>query len=208
MVPLSLPGVFAGSLLVFIPAAGDFVNAYYLGSAKTTMIGNVVQNQFLVQVDYPVAAALSFVFMAIVMVIVIVYAPHPRHGGPGVRRPAVSEHSGTVTSTGGRDRAARWSTSRAGFALLYLFLPIFVIVAFSFNEPKGRFNAVWEQFTFENWLHPFADKALVDALIAEPRDRADRGHDRHDPRRRSSRSRSCATGSAAAAASTSCWCCR
>ena len=62
--PLSLPGVFAGSLLVFIPAAGDFVNAYYLGSAKTTMIGNVVQNQFLVQVDYPVAAALSFVFMA------------------------------------------------------------------------------------------------------------------------------------------------
>ena len=45
--PLSLPGVFAGSLLVFIPAAGDFVNAYYLGSTKTTMIGNVVQNQFL-----------------------------------------------------------------------------------------------------------------------------------------------------------------
>jgi spermidine/putrescine transport system permease protein len=72
--PLSLPGVFAGSLLVFIPAAGDFVNAYYLGSAKTTMIGNVVQNQFLVQVDYPVAAALSFVFMAIVMTVVIIYA--------------------------------------------------------------------------------------------------------------------------------------
>ena len=72
--PLSLPGVFAGSLLVFIPAAGDFVNAYYLGSAKNTMIGNVVQNQFLVQVNYPVAAALSFVFMAIVMVIVVVYA--------------------------------------------------------------------------------------------------------------------------------------
>jgi spermidine/putrescine transport system permease protein len=72
--PLSLPGVFAGSLLVFIPAAGDFVNAYYLGSVRTTMIGNVVQNQFLVQVDYPVAAALSFVFMAIVMTVVIVYA--------------------------------------------------------------------------------------------------------------------------------------
>jgi spermidine/putrescine transport system permease protein len=72
--PLSLPGVFAGSLLVFIPAAGDFVNAYYLGSTQTTMIGNVVQNQFLVQVDYPVAAALSFVFMAIVLLIVTVYA--------------------------------------------------------------------------------------------------------------------------------------
>lgn len=72
--PLSLPGVFAGSLLVFIPAAGDFVNAQFLGSTKTRMIGNVVQDQFLVQLDYPVAAALSFVFMAIVMVLVIVYA--------------------------------------------------------------------------------------------------------------------------------------
>ena len=72
--PLSLPGVFAGSLLVFIPAAGDFVNAYYLGSTSETMIGNVVQNQFLVQLNYPVAAALSFVFMAIVMTIVLIYA--------------------------------------------------------------------------------------------------------------------------------------
>ena len=71
--PLSLPGVFAGSLLVFIPAAGDFVNAYYLGSTQTQMIGNVVQNQFLVQANYPAAAALSFVFMVIVMIIVIVY---------------------------------------------------------------------------------------------------------------------------------------
>ena len=67
--PLSLPGVFAGSLLVFIPAAGDFVNAYYLGSVKTTMIGNVVQNQFLVQVNYPVAAALSFVLLVLVIAI-------------------------------------------------------------------------------------------------------------------------------------------
>jgi spermidine/putrescine transport system permease protein len=72
--PMSLPGVFAGSLLVFIPAAGDFVNAYYLGNARTTMIGNVVQDQFLVQGDYPAAAALSFVFMGIVMVLVAVYA--------------------------------------------------------------------------------------------------------------------------------------
>jgi spermidine/putrescine transport system permease protein len=72
--PLSLPGVFAGSLLVFIPAAGDFVNSYYLGSANTTMIGNVVQDQFLTQVNYPAAAALSFVFMAIVMVLVVIYA--------------------------------------------------------------------------------------------------------------------------------------
>ena len=60
VLPLSLPGVFAGSLLTFIPASGDFINAEFLGSPKTTMIGNVVQNQFLVQLDYPTAAALSF----------------------------------------------------------------------------------------------------------------------------------------------------
>ena len=98
--PMSLPGVFAGSLLVFIPAAGDFVNAYYLGSAQTTMIGNVVQDQFLVQGNYPVAAALSFVFMAIVMVIVTVRAAC---SAPRISRDATI--GGTVTSPGGPDRA-------------------------------------------------------------------------------------------------------
>jgi spermidine/putrescine transport system permease protein len=74
VLPLSLPGVFAGSLLTFIPASGDFINAVILGSPKTTMIGNVVQNQFLVQLDYPTAAALSFVLMVIITVAVLIYA--------------------------------------------------------------------------------------------------------------------------------------
>lgn len=74
VLPLAMPGIFAGSLLVFIPAAGDFVNSYYLGSTKTTMIGTVVQNQFLNQNDFPVAAALSFVFMLIVLVLFIAYS--------------------------------------------------------------------------------------------------------------------------------------
>ncbi|MEX0663146.1 MAG: ABC transporter permease [Acidimicrobiia bacterium] len=74
VLPLSLPGVFAGSLLTFIPAAGDFINAELLGSPTTLMIGNVVQNQFLVQLDYPTAAALSFVLMAIITVAVLIYA--------------------------------------------------------------------------------------------------------------------------------------
>jgi spermidine/putrescine transport system permease protein len=74
VLPLSLPGVFAGSLLVFIPAAGDYLNARYLGSPNTTMIGTVVQNKFLVQFDYPVAAALSLVLMAIITVMVLVYS--------------------------------------------------------------------------------------------------------------------------------------
>jgi spermidine/putrescine transport system permease protein len=72
--PLSLPGVFAGSLLTFIPASGDFINAEFLGSPKTAMIGNVVQNQFLVQLDYPTAAALSITLMVIITVMVLIYA--------------------------------------------------------------------------------------------------------------------------------------
>jgi spermidine/putrescine transport system permease protein len=74
VLPLSIPGVFAGTLLTFIPASGDFVNAEFLGSPRTQMIGNVVQDRFLVQLDYPLAASLSFVLMAIITVAVLVYA--------------------------------------------------------------------------------------------------------------------------------------
>jgi len=73
IMPLSLPGVIAGSMLVFIPAVGDFINADYLGSTQTTMIGNVIQKQFLVIKDYPGAAALSFVLMAMILVGVLSY---------------------------------------------------------------------------------------------------------------------------------------
>jgi spermidine/putrescine transport system permease protein len=73
ILPLAMPGVLAGSLLVFIPAVGDFINADYLGSTRTTMIGNVIQKQFLVVKDYPVAAALSFVLMALILAGVLLY---------------------------------------------------------------------------------------------------------------------------------------
>jgi spermidine/putrescine transport system permease protein len=72
--PLSLPGVFAGSLLVLIPAIGDYVNAYLLGTTSTTMIGNVIQQRALVNNDYPTAAALSFIMMAGILVAVLAYA--------------------------------------------------------------------------------------------------------------------------------------
>ena len=74
VLPLSLPGVFAGTLLTFIPASGDFINAEYLGSTQTTVIGTVIQKQFLVVKDYPTAAALSFVLMAIILVFVLIYS--------------------------------------------------------------------------------------------------------------------------------------
>jgi len=72
--PLALPGVFAGSILTFIPALGDYVNATLLGNQQTQMIGNVIQGRFLQLNDYPVAAALSFILMAAILVAVSLYA--------------------------------------------------------------------------------------------------------------------------------------
>ena len=74
-VPLSMPGIIAGTLLTFIPAAGDYVNAELLGSdTSTKMVGNVIESQFFrVLGGFPVAAALSFTLMALILVMVVIY---------------------------------------------------------------------------------------------------------------------------------------
>lgn len=72
-VPLSMPGVVAGTLLTFIPAAGDYVNATILGNPNTKMLGNVIESRFFKIVDYPTAAALSFTLMAAILILVTLY---------------------------------------------------------------------------------------------------------------------------------------
>ncbi len=72
--PLALPGLFAGTLLTFIPATGDFINAALLGTPRQFMIGNVIQSKFLVILDYPTAAALSFLLMAFILLGIFIYA--------------------------------------------------------------------------------------------------------------------------------------
>ena len=72
--PLSAPGIVAGTLLTFIPAAGDFINAALLGTPKQSMIGNVIQAKFLESLDYPTAASLSFLLMGTILVALLVYA--------------------------------------------------------------------------------------------------------------------------------------
>ena len=73
--PLSLPGIVAGTLLTFIPAAGDFINASasFLGSAQTQMVGNVIEANFLSLLNYPAASALSVILMAVILVFVGLY---------------------------------------------------------------------------------------------------------------------------------------
>lgn len=72
--PLAIPGIFAGSLLTFIPACGDFINAALLGTPKQYMVGNVIQSKFLNILDYPSAAALSFILMSFILIGVFLYA--------------------------------------------------------------------------------------------------------------------------------------
>jgi spermidine/putrescine transport system permease protein len=71
--PLTMPGIVAGTLLTFIPAMGDYVNAFFLGGPGNKMIGNTIQSLYLTQRDYPAAAALSFVLLAGIMAIVLIY---------------------------------------------------------------------------------------------------------------------------------------
>jgi spermidine/putrescine transport system permease protein len=71
--PLSMPGLVAGTLLTFIPAAGDYINAQLLGTPRQYMIGNVIDSLFLVQLDYPAAAACSVVLMLAIVVMVLFY---------------------------------------------------------------------------------------------------------------------------------------
>jgi spermidine/putrescine transport system permease protein len=72
--PLALPGIFAGSLLTFIPAVGDYINAALLGTPNEYMIGNVIQSKFLNILDYPMAAALSFLLMGVILLAILIYA--------------------------------------------------------------------------------------------------------------------------------------
>jgi spermidine/putrescine transport system permease protein len=74
ILPLALPGVFAGVLMTFVPASSDYVNSAVLGSSSTTMIGQVIQAQYLATADYPTASALSFVLMAVLLIGVFSYA--------------------------------------------------------------------------------------------------------------------------------------
>ncbi len=84
-VPLTLPGILAGSVLVFIPALGAFLTPDLLGGAKTMMIGNLVQNQFTAARDWPFGSAASFVLMAAVLILFAFYIRWREQPSPGTR---------------------------------------------------------------------------------------------------------------------------
>ena len=170
--PLSAPGIVAGMLLTFIPAVGDYVNAYFLGGPNQAMIGNVIQGQYLQLANYPIAAALSFVLMALIMVAVVIYLWRV---GVGALMGDGEERSDGVRAQLGAGRvrargAFGWIREHAlgayaAAAVAYMLIPIAVIVLFSFNDPTGNFNISWQGFTLDHWRDPFGDQALTDALV-------------------------------------------
>ena len=178
--PLSMPGVVAGTLLTFIPATGDYINAQFLGGAQQAMIGNVIQSLYLKQTDYPAAAALSFTLMAAMLVIVFIYiriagsealmgeeiggAEWWRADGGPRRHPPAAPRVRRLPRLEVAE-AQRRSSSTAAWRIAYMLVPIVLIVVFSFNDPAGKFNFTWQGFTLSHWAHPFQISELTDALL-------------------------------------------
>ena len=123
VLPLSLPGVFAGVLMTFVPVSSDYVNAAVLGGTSNTMIGNIIQTQYLINQDYPTASALSFTLMAVLLIGIFVYARRsaprtcwrwrPDDARPPRDRDAPPRRAGTAprSATGCCTPTPGWSSS-------------------------------------------------------------------------------------------------
>ena len=172
--PLSLPGVFAGVLITFVPVASDFVNSGILGGTQTTMIGNVIQTVYLSNNNYPLASAMSFLLMAALLVGIFVYARV-------LGTEQVMEVSAAVSTVATRQappevapapavpgRRRRWTRLilpvYTWLMILYFSLPILVMIVFGFNDTKGRLNLRWQGFTLNWYRDLFAIPGLTTAL--------------------------------------------
>ena len=133
--PLTLPGIVAGCLLVFIPSLGAYLAPDLLGGARTAYVGNLIQSQFAVARDMPFGAALSFVLSLLVV------APAARVPPAA---PAPSRRRLRVTRPGDAGTAGRLWPS---LVYLFLYAPILVLAALSFNA--SRLTASWEGFTLD-----------------------------------------------------------
>ncbi len=164
VLPLSIPGIFAAIVLTFVPATGDYINADVLGGPGTTMVGNVIQSKFLVQGDYPEAAALSVVVMAIMVVIVALYA---RVLGTA---DAAHELVPTISNPTAAPRGRRWTRfllpAYTFAVIVYLTAPVLVMILFGFNDvPGDRQSARFFGFTLDWYVNLFAERGLTEALV-------------------------------------------
>ena len=135
--PLSLPGVYAGAALVFIPALGIFAIPDILGGPDDSLIGNVIKQQFLETRDWPFGSVLSIVLTVAALVLAGAAAWIGR-AQPG---DAFAARSRLVR----RRPIGLWAAALAGYAFLYV--PLLIVIVYSFND--SRLNAEWVGFTFD-----------------------------------------------------------
>jgi ABC-type spermidine/putrescine transport system permease subunit I len=147
VVPLTMPGIVGGCVLVFIPSIGSFITPDLLGGARSMMIGNLIQHEYLVVRDWPLGSAVSFVLMAIVMAAVALYYRHAaRTAGP---------LEGTMR------RGSTGLSLVSGLAMLFLYGPILVLVLYSFNA--AHLSMAWRGTTLKWYAALWQDEALLAA---------------------------------------------
>lgn len=143
-----MPGIAAGTILVFISSLGMFVVPDVMGGAKSALIGNLIQNQFLSARDWPFGSALSIVLAVLSLVLIILY------------------YKALQAQEGGDGDAKTWRShlmvAYSLAILAFLYLPLLILAMYSFNE--SRINAVWTGFTF-NWYEAlFQNRRVLEAL--------------------------------------------
>ena len=164
--PLSLPGVVAGTLLTFIPAAGDYINSQLLGNTQTAMIGQVIDGQFLRVLDYPTCRG------------AVVHPAHPdrrRSSRSTSAAPAPRSWSDDRSPLPRADSAGRLAPSavrarslgaraliRSPCCVPTCCIPNIVVVLFSFNDPVGRYNYTWTKFSTDAWTDPCGAPGICD----------------------------------------------
>lgn len=149
-IPLSLPGVMAGCLLVFIPMVGEFVIPELLGGTGVAMIGKTLWTEFFNNQDWPLSAAIAMGMLAILFLPIIL-----------LQRVQVAA---AVTATGGAQTERHFSwTARlsVGLGLLFIYFPIFLVIAFSFND--SRLVTVWGGFSLKWYGTLFQNIQLLDS---------------------------------------------
>jgi spermidine/putrescine transport system permease protein len=148
LLPLTLPGVVAGSIFVFVPSIGNFIVPDLLGGGQEVMVGNLIQQQFLSARDWPFGSTLAVAVVAIMMILLLGQAIVLR------RQQGTSERSPSE-SHAGRRRGRRWLRLHLGFVYAFLYLPIAVLVGLSFNASGlptswGGFSLRWYRSLLEN----------------------------------------------------------
>ena len=143
--PLSLPGIVAGCLLVFIPAVGEFVIPDLLGGTDTLMIGKVLWDEFFTNADWPLASAVA------ICLLVLLVGPIALFQRQQAQKPGAPLMVGR----------ARFALAVLAFGYAFLYLPLVLVIAYSFNE--SRLVTVWAGFSTKWWSALFANEAMLRA---------------------------------------------